>query len=341
MPSLHKPHDTLFQLLIVNPERAAVLIKSSLPEIIAKDFDFDQKPIHMDGTLFSGIGRVKHADAVFQLRPKFDSDERVFFILEHKSRPEPYTRNQVSLYAALICVKELENQMVEKTDQGRLALPPIIRFVFYHGLERWKSSPDLKSHGSFPKWYETAIPSLGLDVFIDICRINPKNFPNDPVLRSVFLAFARAFSVERVNDSELDIMTKSIDETRLGVYLLVYIGGLKGVTRDRIRASMNRNGVSKAKKEKIVTNADNWWQEIREESEAKGKAEGKAEGKVEAELKTKGEILTLVLTRRFGDLSEDTRRRIDSAETPQLDIWIDSMIDAASLSDVFESASGR
>ncbi len=86
-----------------------------------------------------------------------------------------------------------------------------------------------------------------------------------------------------------------------------------------------------------MTNADNWWQEIREESEAKGKAEGKAE----AELKTKGEILTLVLTRRFGDLSEDTRRRIDSAETPQLDIWIDSMIDAASLSDVFESASGR
>ena len=82
-----------------------------------------------------------------------------------------------------------------------------------------------------------------------------------------------------------------------------------------------------------MTTADNWWQEIREESEAKGKAKGKAEAKVE--------ILTSVLTQRFGDLSDDIRRRIDGAQTPQLDLWIDSMIGAPSLSDVFEMGSKR
>ena len=82
-----------------------------------------------------------------------------------------------------------------------------------------------------------------------------------------------------------------------------------------------------------MTNADNWWQEIREESKAEGKAEGLAEAKVE--------ILTRFLTRRFGQLSEDIRRQIDGAKAPQLDLWIDSVSDAPSLNDVFESAPGR
>ena len=98
-----------------------------------------------------------------------------------------------------------------------------------------------------------------------------------------------------------------------------------------------------------MTKADNWLEEIREESEAKGFARGFTEGFVQGfdkglargELQTRVKILTLVLLQRFGIFSEDIRRRIEGAETPQLDIWINYMIDAPSLYSVLDRAPNR
>lgn len=68
------------------------------------------------------------------------------------------------------------------------------------------------------------------------------------------------------------------------------------------------------------------YQSIFVKGEAKGKAEGKAEGKADS--------LKRLLTRRFGPLPAGASARIDSADIPQLDAWLDAVLDIQSLDEL-------
>ena len=64
----------------------------------------------------------------------------------------------------------------------------------------------------------------------------------------------------------------------------------------------------------------------------KGFHRGELKGRLEGQVAT----LERQLTRRFGPLSEENRRRLDAATQEQLDHWTDRVLDARTLADVFE-----
>jgi hypothetical protein len=55
---------------------------------------------------------------------------------------------------------------------------------------------------------------------------------------------------------------------------------------------------------------------------------------------TQRDVLLRQLTRRFGGLPADTVERIQQADTHELEQWIDRILDAASLQDVFAEQRG-
>ncbi len=65
------------------------------------------------------------------------------------------------------------------------------------------------------------------------------------------------------------------------------------------------------------------YQSIFVKGEAKGKVEGKIEGKAEG--------IKRLLARRFGPLPPWAEQRIATAPAPQLDAWIDGLLDAESV----------
>lgn len=66
---------------------------------------------------------------------------------------------------------------------------------------------------------------------------------------------------------------------------------------------------------------------LRNEGYARGKAEGKAEGKAQT--------LIRLVRRRFGPASEQVIARIEGARAAELDQWIDRVLDARSLAELF------
>ena len=52
-------------------------------------------------------------------------------------------------------------------------------------------------------------------------------------------------------------------------------------------------------------------------------------------------ILQRLMRRRFGSLSEEDRTRILSASTPELEAWMDSVLDADSVQAVFRGGAGK
>lgn len=64
---------------------------------------------------------------------------------------------------------------------------------------------------------------------------------------------------------------------------------------------------------------------------AEGEIQGEAKGEIKGEIKAKAETLKRLLTRRFGRLPKWAAARIDGADQPQLDRWLDVIFDAGTL----------
>jgi hypothetical protein len=80
-------------------------------------------------------------------------------------------------------------------------------------------------------------------------------------------------------------------------------------------------------------------QRIRLESRRLGReegwAEGEARGEAKGEAKAKAQTLLRLLQRRFGSNSEPFTPRVQAATVPDLDRWLDRILDAATAADVF------
>jgi flagellar biosynthesis/type III secretory pathway protein FliH len=68
---------------------------------------------------------------------------------------------------------------------------------------------------------------------------------------------------------------------------------------------------------------------------AKGRVEGRAEGRSEGLAEGFRQVLLKILRRRFGDLSESTHARVQTADPETLKRWLDRALDSAVIDDVF------
>jgi len=69
--------------------------------------------------------------------------------------------------------------------------------------------------------------------------------------------------------------------------------------------------------------------------EAKGEARGLALGEARGEAKGLSNAVLRLLDRKFSDVSEDVRSRVLSADAEQLGSWIDRILTAGSVEEVF------
>jgi predicted transposase/invertase (TIGR01784 family) len=69
-------------------------------------------------------------------------------------------------------------------------------------------------------------------------------------------------------------------------------------------------------------------------SREEGRDEGREEG-IEIGRQGKATTLSLLLTKKFGALAEEHRNRVDGADLATLDRWFESILDAATLDDLF------
>ena len=67
-----------------------------------------------------------------------------------------------------------------------------------------------------------------------------------------------------------------------------------------------------------------------------GLEEGRLEGRLEGTLEGEAAVVERLLARRFGPLDEAIRSRIRGAELKQLERWTDRILDARTLTAVFE-----
>lgn len=127
---LHQPHDKLFTAAFGVPENAAGLLRSQLPERLAKSIDWDSlRPL--PGSFVDSAFRRSHTDLLFSA--SINGQETFLYLLfEHQSACDPRLPLRLLRYMVRIwedCVRKLPD---------RTKLPPILPVVLSQNAEVWE-----------------------------------------------------------------------------------------------------------------------------------------------------------------------------------------------------------
>ncbi len=325
-------HDTLFRLIVSDPGRAVSLLRGCLPAAAAACVDWTSSPTLVGEELIGREGKNTRCDAL--LRTRAEGGGEVYFLLEHKSYPDPKTAVQLIGYAAHIWHRQFRGGAGAR-------LPLIVPVVFYHGTGRWTAPLSVSEMIAGPQGLTGIGRGLEPFLLVDLRRTDPASLSSDPAVEPGVLALALA-GRRGVERDLLDRVVAGFDNEHYGDYLLNYVVEVFDLPRESLEEAMRRV-IPEKTEEKMATVAEQFINmgraEGKAEGEAKGRVEGKAEGRVEGKaegrVEGKAEMLLRLLELKFKSVPPARRAQVSSAGIEELDAWTGSVLRAGSVDEVF------
>ena len=344
-------HDAFFRALVSRSDRTASLLQDHLPSEIAVLVDFEHLPDLMEGTFINGDGAKTQCDALFRVRLKSGQDARIYVLLEHKSSVDYDTPLQIARYMLNIWAREL------KATPAHHKLPMILPLVFYHGRGEWTVPLSLAEMIDTPDGVDDPLRGFAYTLR-DLHRLDPRHLAQDPEVLAALLALRLVFEKNILPDL-LDLVTGgTVDGSEFESHIITYISEKFNVDAPTLEASLQR---TKPQRWEILmgTAAESWLEQGRTEGKAEGEVLGIEKGKVIGIEKgkvigiEKGKVIGIEKGKVIGiaegkaetflrqarlkfDAIPDARvAQVRAASLVQIDAWLDALILAEDLNDVF------
>ncbi len=279
-------------------------LKRAPAELISKDF------------------KVRYTDSVWLCTLK-DSTDLICFPFEFQSRPDPNMPLRILVYSALL----LESVTKERKFRTKDHLPPVLATVCYHGERRWNVPRNV--HRMFDQLddaeLQAHLPSIGYQLVEERQRVVEQL----PAQRSLYLALlgiiysrtvtqaltavqaARRWLSDAPEDRELKQAFTDLFIIHVSTNFPQFAKIMEEIEMEEIEMDY----MSK----QFIKSINSW--------EANTKQEGLEEGI--------RRTLQNLLAQKFGTVPAAKLKRIDSAQFEQLDQWINRIIGANSLEEVF------
>ena len=343
--TLHfQQHDVFFRALARPPHRATALIRDHLSPEIASLIDFEHPPVPQEGSFIEGEGVKTQCDSLFRVRLKGEEDAYAYVLFEHKSSVDPGTPVQLARYMLNIWAREMEAKPTSRE------LPMIFPIVFYHGRGQWTVPLSLGEMIKVPEGVVDPLQGFAYRLR-DLGRIDPGQLSQDPEVRAGLLALAFAFK-EFISPEQLDLITGGpVDRSEFETYVLMYSTWVLKIEKAVLEASIKRTkperwenlmgtlaetwiaqgiaqGIETGIEQGIETGIEQGIEQGIETGEIRGIEKGIEKGKAETFLR--------LARLKFGTLPEARVTQVHAAGLDQLDAWLDSLLLAANLDDVFD-----
>jgi predicted transposase YdaD len=346
MASRPNPHDAFFRQAFGSPKHVAGLLKLVLPKHLQAVLDLNPQkirvldPAHVDAELRGTVsdlivevprrglsGEAERAPAIFILAIEHQRQDTRFIVV----RQLGYT------------VRIWERWLREHP--GATHLPPVIPVVIYNGEGPWRSPTSLHALLDLPDVpldpsLRALLPSLEV-VLADLAS---------PELTRAVLR-ARADDADTVSETLLEILqgaTRADADALLDdwasrlrplhnepagwstlVAALCYLAQVSGIPKPHLASAAD--ALPEPTKETFMTAAQEWMLEGMEKGLAKGRQEGREEGERAALA-----VVVLVQARlRFRDIPAETVARIEAAPKSELNGWIERILTAETLDELF------
>lgn len=323
----HQPHDSLVKAALSRQENAVGALRAVLPPALLAQLDLSTLRLSHDSFVDERLGKL-FSDLVYEVEFAGRPALVCFVLYEHQSTVDAL--QPVWLLAYMSRVWDTWLQEHPKASK----IPPVIPVVLYHGPQPWTASTSLADVLDLP---ETALAVAREHLPLFRFLLDDLTVTADTDLRTrhsavlgrltfLLLKHARSLVAGQAGPGSLAGFLRSVsdllaalgsrdDRIRVFSYIIEVVEGADPSTLvDALGAA-----AASEVKEDVMTAGEKLRQE--------GRLEGRLEGQRRALLK--------LLRARFGPVPEDAEARVATANEQSLDAWLDRVLTATRISDVW------
>jgi len=338
MAEISNPHDRFFKAVFGRTEIAEDFLRNHLPPDIAALIRPGSLHISKDSFIDHEL-REHYSDLLYDMVMTTGQDGHVYFLFEHKSRPEPLI--------ALDLLRYMVNIWGQVLKSGHdLPLPVILPIVFYHGVFQWRIATDFGSLFNPPSELVSQVPNFRY-LLTDLSAFTDEELRGGVLLQAALLAMKyiyRSELPERI--SAILNLLKELPKQSSGLaYLHTVLRYLSQASNRLSRTELNLAVQQTfARGDAIMsTIADEWIREGEQKGLLQGLQQGLQQGLTNgisqgiSQGVFQGELAVLrrQLTLRFGPLPIWAEAKLNAAGQSQLEAWADRVLDAPTLEAMF------
>lgn len=317
-------HDNSYKLLFSHPQMVQDLLTGFVHEPWVSELDFSTLET-ASGSYVADDLRDPKDDIIWRLRFK-DGWLYLYLLLEFQSSVDTHMAVRILTYIGLLYQDLIKQKQF--TADGKL--PPILPLVLYNGKPRWQASLNISDLIEAPpgplRDYTPQLKYLLLD----------EGAVEETAPLALRNLAAALFGLEKSRepgdaDKIVGLLANWLCEPKqdsLRRAFVVWIkrvllpGRLPGVDLTQLGDLQEINTM-------LAETVNEWIEQWKQQGELRGELKGEVKGEAKA--------LMLLLTKRFGPLAIETSQRLQTATAEQLERWLDRVLDAPTLADVFDA----
>jgi predicted transposase/invertase (TIGR01784 family) len=278
--TIHNVHDKLIKTIFSNPRDAASFFESYLPEALAALIDWSTL-ILMPAHFIDESMKKSESDLLFHVTMKERKGSLFLYILfEHQSTPDKWMKFRLLKYMCRIWDESFKDNPKQE------CLIPVLPVVFYQGKNEWIFSQNFEDLFSDIACDDSFIPKFQY-LLIDQSDSTPDEMQGTVNARLVQMLMKAAFHGQMMSlYEELSELLTQIPRTGGINYLKVFILYILETQDRQTVEELTKRIRNKSIGEEMLSAAQTYWLEGKEEGKKEGKKEGKEEGKEEGKLET-------------------------------------------------------
>lgn len=329
---VQRPHATLFARLFAEPELAWITLGAVMPAILPA-LERESLRLVTNQLINDQLGE-RFADLLFEAQLVDGGSALVRILFEHKSWADPFTVVQVAAYSLRILEEHLGK--VEHRVRGRL--PLVLPVVVLHDPAGQELSTQITDLVDAPPEVLQSVGDHTLNLHLLVDDLMALSFEDvaarstSPVYRlAVWLLRSRGEEPEERFEAYRQAWAELLADGRHGaISALLHYAMRVGRDPDSVPLRAAK-AVDPRLGEEAMSYGDRLIQQGVEQGRKEGRKEGRNEGRNEGLREGQANLLLKLLTLRFGEVPEDLRARIASADVAELERWGERLIAAPDL----------
>jgi hypothetical protein len=322
------PSDSLYHRLFSHPVMVEQFVRDFVPAALALGLDFSRME-RVNAKFHGRGGRRREGDVIWRIPTEYGGDVYLYLLLEFQSQIDWWMPVRIQVYAGLLWQQIIDEMRLKPGDR----LPPLLPVVLYNGDKAWNAPTGTTKLVALPP--DSALWHWQPDIRYHL--VDERALPGSELERRDSLV-ALLFRLEAgPGPAELFGL---IDEI-IGWFrqhpdyatLKQLFTEIVGYALSEQAASANEPTALPANdllemRNMVPERFKRWADEVR--------AQAIVETRTQTRTQTLADALSRQLRHRFGELPQSCTERIQSASDDELEAWMDRVLDAASIADVFD-----
>jgi len=336
-------HDYLVKHAFTDVEHARGVLATALPAAIAARTDLSCLSVKPGNFVDENL-QDRCSDILYAARIS-GREALIYFLLEHKSEPVPFTPLQMLRY--MLRIWDQHEASLPKKKRGEVRkLPVIVPLLLHHGRDGWTAAvcfeEMLDADDDLLAALGEHVPRLRL-IVDDLGKQSDDQLYGRPATsfaRLVLWALKNAREagwlggdIERWKELIAAVLADR-DGTRALTALFRYIV----LTNPTVKREVLRGLLPGDRGTEVEEAVMNWFEQEVHQGERRGELRGELRGESRGERKGRRAQLLKLLRLRFGALPAAVVARVEAAEVQELDVWAERFVTASRLEDVLDPA---